>query len=324
MTVAKHAAARASPTSLSCKRMADYAIGVDLGGTNLRAAAVSRDGKMLKKISTSTPVSAGRDTVIADIVKSIQAMRQDLAGEQLKGVGVGIPGYILMDKGIVSGAPNLPDFVNYPVRDEIERGLGAKVILENDANAAALGEKWMGAGRDVQDLILLTLGTGIGGGIISSGNIVRGHLGMAGELGHVTVVPNGYPCGCGNHGCAEKYASATAVSAMAKLLNLGPDLSSEQVYQLALEKNERAIAIFESVGISLGTLLAGLINVFNAPLSLLGGGLTGAWDCFAPAMLAETSRRCFSYRKFPARIEKATLGPDAGLYGAAYLPLQTA
>lgn len=303
--------------------MGDYAIGVDLGGTNLRAAAISRDGKLLKKVGTATPVSAGREVVISDIVSSIKGIREELTGQTLAGVGVGIPGYILMDKGIVSGAPNLPDFVNYPVRDEIESGLGAKVILENDANAAALGEKWRGAGRDVQDLILLTLGTGIGGGIISKGDIVRGHLGMAGELGHVTVVPNGYPCGCGNHGCAEKYASATAVSAMAKLLNLGADLNSEQVYKLALEGNERAKAIFESVGTSLGTLLAGLINIFDAPLYLLGGGLTGAWDCFEPTMLAEISRRCFTYRKFPARIERATLGGDAGLYGAAYLPLHT-
>jgi glucokinase len=303
------------------QRMADYAIGVDLGGTNLRAAAVSREGKMLKKISSATPVSAGRDVVIADLVRSIQKIREDLGGHALAGVGVGIPGYILMDKGIVSGAPNLPDFVNYPVRDEIENGLGAKVILENDANAAALGEKWMGAGRDVQDLILLTLGTGIGGGIISKGDVLRGHLGMAGELGHITIVPNGYPCGCGNHGCVEKYASATAVSAMAKLLNLGADLTSEQVYRLAADGNERAKAIFESVGVALGTLLASLMNIFDAPLYLLGGGLTGAWDCFHPAMLAEISRRCFAYRKFPARIERATLGPDAGLYGAAYLPL---
>ncbi len=303
--------------------MGDYAIGVDLGGTNLRAAAIGRDGKMLQRVGTATPVSAGRDTVIADIVSSIKKIREDLAGQTLAGVGVGIPGYILMDKGIVSGAPNLPDFVNYPVRDEIEKGLGAKVILENDANAAALGEKWMGAGRDVQDLILLTLGTGIGGGIISKGDVLRGHLGMAGELGHVTVVPNGYPCGCGNHGCAEKYASATAVSAMAKLLNLGADLSSEQVYKLACDGNERAKAIFESVGVSLGTLIAGLINIFNSPLYLLGGGMTGAWDLFEPAMIAEVSRRCYTYREFPARIERATLGGDAGLYGAAYLPLHT-
>ncbi|HEV2200857.1 MAG TPA: ROK family protein [Bryobacteraceae bacterium] len=302
--------------------MGDYAIGVDLGGTNLRAAAVSRDGKIFKKLGGATPVSAGRDAVIADIVRSIQALREGLAGHALAGVGVGIPGYILMAKGIVTGAPNMPDFVNYPVRDEIENGLGAKVILENDANAAALGEKWMGAGRDVNDLVLLTLGTGIGGGIISDGKVLRGYLGMAAELGHITVAPNGYPCGCGNTGCVEKYASATAVSAMAKLLNLGHDLTAEQVYKLALGGNERAKAIFEAVGVALGTALADLINIFNAPLYLLGGGLAGAWDCFQASMVREVSRRSFTYRQFPPRIERAALGPDAGLYGTAYLALQ--
>jgi len=313
--------------------MGDFAIGVDLGGTNLRAAAVSREGTMLRKIAGATPVSAGRDAVIADIVRSIQALRDELSGERLAGVGVGIPGYILMEKGIVSGAPNLPGFENYPVRDEIEKGIGARVILENDANAAALGEHWMGekqriggqqtgTGQGVQDLVMLTLGTGIGGGIILGGRVLRGHLGMAGEIGHITVVPNGYPCGCGNNGCAEKYASATAVSAMAKLLNLGHDLSAEQVYRLALDGNERAQAIFESVGVALGTVLADLINIFDAPLYLLGGGLTGAWELFEPVMIRELSRRSFTYRNHPPRIERAKLGSDAGLYGAAYLPLQ--
>jgi len=303
--------------------MSDYAIGVDLGGTNLRAAALDRAGKMLNKIAGSTPVGAGRNAVISDMVLAIETLQAGLPGQKLAGVGVGVPGFILMDRGIVVGAPNLPEFDNYPVRDEIEERLGAKVILENDANAAALGEKWMGAGRDVGDLILLTLGTGIGGGIISNGKVLRGSLGMAGEIGHITISSNGYPCGCGNTGCVEKYASATAVSAMARLMNLGRDLSSEDVFNLAKGGNPRAQAIFESVGIALGTLLAALINIFNFPLYLLGGGMTAAWELFEPPMLAEVSRRSFIYRKNPPRIERATLGGDAGLFGAAYLPLQT-
>ena len=302
--------------------MSDYAIGVDLGGTNLRAAALDREGKMLNKIAGSTPVGAGRNAVISDMVRAIETLQAGLPGQQLAGVGVGVPGFILMDKGIVVGAPNLPEFDNYPVRDEIENRLGAKVILENDANAAALGEKWMGAGRDVDDLILLTLGTGIGGGIISDGKVLRGSLGMAGEIGHITISSNGYPCGCGNTGCVEKYASATAVSAMARLMNLGRDLSAEDVFNLAKGGNPRAQAIFESVGIALGTLLASLINTFNFPLYLLGGGMTAAWELFEPPMLAEVSRRSFIYRKNPPRVERATLGGDAGLFGAAYLPLQ--
>src|SRR5580698_8416182 len=213
--------------------MSEYSIGVDLGGTNLRAAAIDAQGKLLDKIAGSTDLKAGRDVVIDDMVQSIEALRARLGEHNLRGVGIGLPGFILIDKGIIVGSANMPEFENYPVRDEIEKQLGAKVILENDANAAALGEKWMGAGRDVNDLILLTLGTGIGGGIIVGGRVLRGSLGMAGEIGHTTISPNGYPCGCGNTGCVEKYASATAVSAMARLMNLGHDLSSENVFNLA-------------------------------------------------------------------------------------------
>jgi len=304
--------------------VSDYSIGVDLGGTNLRAAAIDRGGTMLNRIAASTPVHSGRNAVISEIVRAIEMIAAGLDGHHLAGVGIGIPGFILMEKGVVVGAPNLPDFDNFPVRDEIEKRLGARVILENDANAAALGEKWMGAGRDVEDLVLMTLGTGIGGGIIIGGRVLHGHLGMAAELGHVTVVPNGYPCGCGNVGCVEKYASATAVSAMAQLLNLGEGLSAEDVFHLAAGGNERAKMVFRSVGTALGTALANLINIFNFPLYLLGGGMLGAWDQFAPWMFAEVERRSFTFRSHPPRIERATLGADAGLYGAAYLPFQAA
>ena len=297
-----------------------YSIGVDLGGTNLRAAAIDDQGKMVDKLSGSTHLKAGRDAVIADIVQSIETLRSRLGHQTLAGVGVGVPGFILMDKGIIVGSNNLPDFDNYPVRDEIERRLGAKVILENDANAAALGKKWIGAGRDVDDLVLLTLGTGIGGGIISGGNIVRGHLGMAGEIGHITVVTNGNPCGCGNNGCLEKHASATAISSMARLIGLGPDLTSEDVYNAACAGDQRAKSIFRSMGDALGIALASLINIFNFPLFLLSGGPLPAWDFFAPTMLAEIERRSFTYRNAKTRVERAALGSEAGLYGAAYLP----
>jgi glucokinase len=300
--------------------MSEYSIGVDLGGTNLRAAAIDGQGKLLDKIAGSTALEAGRDAVIDDMVQSIETLRARLGGHNLRGVGIGLPGFILIDKGVIVGSNNMPEFENYPVRDEIEKRLGAKVILENDANAAALGEKWMGAGREVDDLVLLTLGTGIGGGIIVGGRVLHGQLGMAGELGHLTVVPNGNPCGCGNRGCVEKHASATAIAAMARLIGLGHDLTSEDVYKLACEGNERATTIFRSMGESLGVALANLINIFNFPLYLLSGGPVPAWDFFAPAMIEEVTRRSFTYRHSPTRIEKATLGNEAGLYGAAYLP----
>jgi glucokinase len=300
--------------------MSEYSIGVDLGGTNLRAAAIDSQGKLLDKIAGNTALEAGRDAVIDDMVQSIEALRARLGEHNLKGVGIGLPGFILIDKGIIVGSNNMPEFENYPVRDEIEKRLGAKVILENDANAAALGEKWMGAGREVDDLVLLTLGTGIGGGIIVGGRVLHGQLGMAAELGHLTVVPNGNPCGCGNRGCVEKHASATAIASMARLIGLGHDLTSEDVFNLAMTGNERAVAIFNSMGEALGVALANLINIFNFPLYLLSGGPLPAWNFFAPAMIAEVERRSFTYRHSPTRIEKATLGNEAGLYGAAYLP----
>jgi glucokinase len=303
--------------------MAEYSIGVDLGGTNLRAAAIDREGKMLAKIAGNTQLSAGREAVVADMVASIRKLREQLGAGSLAGVGVGVPGFIILEKGIITGSPNLPGFDNFPIRDDIERQLGATVVLENDANAAALGEKWMGAGRDYNDLVLLTLGTGIGGGIISGGKVLHGFVGMAGELGHTTVVPTGNPCGCGNQGCLEKHASATAVVAMARMMGLGDHLTSEEVYRLAAGGDEKAKAVFIAMGQALGTALATLVNVFNFPLYLLSGGMLPAWDMFAPAMLAECRRRSFVFRTTDTRIDKATLGNEAGLYGAAHLPYVT-
>ena len=302
--------------------MSEYSIGVDLGGTNLRAAAVDESGKMLHKVAGNTHLKAGRDAVIDDMVNAIETLRARLGEHSLAGVGVGVPGFILIEKGFILGSNNMPEFENYPVRDEIERRLGAKVILENDANAAALGEKWIGAGREVDDLVLLTLGTGIGGGIIIGGRVLHGSLGMAGELGHLTVVPNGNPCGCGNTGCVEKHASATAISAMAKLIGLGHDLTSEDVFTLAAGGDEKAKSVFRAMGEALGIAIANLINIFNFPLYLLSGGPLPAWEFFEPAMRAEVARRSFTYRNSPTRIERAALGNEAGLYGAAYLPFQ--
>ncbi len=304
--------------------MAEYTIGVDLGGTNLRAAAIGHDGTMLGSISGLTNFTEGREAVLEDIVSAIESMRQ-AHGAGLAGIGVGVPGFIRIKEGFLTGSNNLPYLENFPVRDAISRRLGTPVILENDANAAALGEKWIGAGRDVDDLVLLTLGTGVGGGIISGGRVVRGHVGMAGELGHLTVIPGGNPCGCGNRGCLEKHASATAVTAMARLMQLGEDLSAKEVSDLAAQQSEmgqKARVIWQVVGEALGAALAMLVNTFNFPLYLLSGGMLPAWEFFAPHMLRVVEERSFTYRatKPDTRIERATLGNQAGLFGAAYLP----
>lgn len=312
--------------------MPDYVIGVDLGGTNLRVAAFRPDGEKLEKFSTSTDIEHGRDALMDSITAGIERVRASRGGETLTGVGIGVPGFILLPQGVVTRSPNLPGLENFPMRAALEARLGCRVVLENDANAAALGEKWRGAGRGVDDLVLLTLGTGIGGGIISGGRILHGYLGMAGELGHITVTRrDGVACGCGTTGCLETEASATAITRMAEeavragrspaLARIQGEITSAQVYEAAIAGDAAARAIFEHMGRNLGLGLAILINTFNFPLYLLSGGVLAAWDLFAPPMFEEARRRSLTLRQTDTRIDKAELGNEAGLYGAAAVVL---
>lgn len=324
------------------QNQSSFAIGVDLGGTNLRIAAVGERGKLLEKITTDTGVARPRDEVIAEMCRAIQTLAKKRESDgKLAGVGVGVPGIIDLRSGTVRESPNLPGWHDYPVREEIERRLGTRVILENDANAAALGEKWLGAGREVDDLCMITLGTGVGGGIVLGGRIWHGMTGMAGELGHITVEPEGPPCGCGNRGCLEQFASAKAIERMAREATAGgqahglasairedPDFCSETVCQLAESGDAAAQEIFGRVGRALGIVLAGLVNTFNLPMYVIGGGVADAWEMFSPAMLEEVRRRSFVYvatSSHPAGgrtvIARAELSSDAGLFGAARLAL---
>src|ERR1700739_5094248 len=189
--------------------MPDFSIGVDLGGTNLRIAAISTEGQLLEKITLGVKVALGRDHVIGEMCDAIHRLTEQYrATGRFVGAGIGVPGIIDMETGMMRKSANLPGWSDYPVRDEIERRLGARVFLENDANVAAMGEKWLGAARDVNDMAMITLGTGIGGCIVLNGKIFHGMNGMAGEFGHVTVEPDGGPCGWGNHGWPARLASA--------------------------------------------------------------------------------------------------------------------
>lgn len=289
----------------------------------MRVAAVDETGKVLERVSEPISYDHGPETVVGTIVEVIRGVSGRVEGSSMCGVGIGVPGFIDMESGTIIGSANLPGFDAFPVRDAIQRRLGAPIVLENDANAAALGEMWMGAGKEnIKDLILITLGTGIGGGIIVDGKVMHGFLGMAGEFGHMTIYPDGNPCGCGNWGCLEKHASATAIAAMGRMMHFGRETTSQHVYELALEGNERAKLVFESVGRTLGIALANLINIFNFPLYVLSGGPVAAWDLFEASMFAEIRRRSLIFVRTGTRIERAQLGADAGLIGAAYLPFQ--
>ncbi len=316
--------------------MADFSIGVDLGGTNLRASAVTVAGVVLEDFEIPTDADAGPEHVAERMIEGIVEVRAGHSGKDLIGIGVGAPALIHMDEGVIAKAPNLPGWENFPLKAILEKRLGLPVILENDANAAALGEVWLGAGRDVESLILLTLGTGIGGGIISGGRIVHGHDGMAGELGHITVdMDSPHVCGCGNHGCMEAEASGTAIRKMAlaaagdgrsprlmEILEREGDLTPLLVARAAEEGCEAARAIYEHMGRALGVGVAGLINAFNAPLYLLAGGVLASWDLFAPVMLREIEKRSVTFRNTDTKVLKAELGSRAGIFGAAHLPIQ--
>jgi glucokinase len=336
--------------------MTTYSIGVDLGGTNLRIAAADEDGKLIEKVTLGTRVNLGRDYVINDMCDAIRGLIHKYADKlSLAGIGIGVPGIIDMSTGMLRESPNLPGWADYPVRAEIEKRLGTRVILENDANVAALGEKWLGAARDYNDMAMITMGTGVGGGMVFNGRIWHGMSGMAGEFGHIVVEPEGHACGCGSHGCVEQYASATAVVRMAReaiaagastdLVRAGADaeFSAKAIYNLAIQGNEDAQRVFRRVGRALGILLAALVNGLNLPIYVMGGGVCSAWEAFAPCMFEELRQRSMVYaatappvsleggRGASAQVEpqgptktiitRALLGSDAGLYGAARLAL---
>src|SRR5262245_17240409 len=326
--------------------MSTFAIGVDLGGTSLRIAAVDSAGKLLEKVTTGTKVALGRDYVISEMCEAILATARKFAHVgQLDGIGIGVPGIIDLETGMLRESPNLPGWDDYPVREEIERRLKTQVVLENDANAAAFGEKWRGAAQTVDSMCMLTLGTGVGGGVVLDGKIWHGMKGMAGELGHINVELEGPPCGCGSRGCLEQLASATAVKRMAveavatgkapdlaRAMKEDPEFSAKVVYQMAVQGDLPAQQIFIRVGRALGVVLADLVNVFNVPMYVIGGGVASAWEAFAPTMMEELERRSFVYRATAPKpnqpsqakktvVTRALLGSDAGLYGAARLPM---
>ncbi|HUQ49714.1 MAG TPA: ROK family protein [Terriglobales bacterium] len=327
--------------------MNNFAIGVDLGGTNLRIAAVDESGKILDAVTTGTEVARGRDSVIDEMCAAIQELSARFSvDKKLTGIGIGVPGIIDLQRGMLRESPNLPGWHDFPVQKEIEKRLGTHVVLENDANAAAYGEYWLGAGRDHQggDLCMITLGTGVGGGLILGGKVHHGMTGMAGELGHVTVYPDGHACGCGNHGCLEQYASATAVKRMVreriaqgnaplleKAMKQFDEVSPELVFRLAMAGDGESKEIFAQVGQALGTSIAGWINALNVRIYVIGGGVSGAWDAFAPTMMAEIGKRSFVYRATTTGkahgtagttvVTRAVLGGDAGLLGSARLAM---
>lgn len=312
------------------------AIGIDLGGTFIKAGAVSAAGDILHQESRPTEVDKGCDAIIANIVGAAEAAREGagLSWDRIKAVGLGAPGVFDYDRGgLVHIVPNLPPLLGQPLITLVERKLNRPrvfILLENDANAAAFGEMWAGAGREVRTLVLFTLGTGIGGGIVLDGRVWHGATGFAGELGHQTILPNGPVCGCGNRGCIEVLASATGIvrrfreavaagqeSSLAGRIRAGDEPTARDIDAAAKAGDATAREVMEATGRYLGIAAANMINVLNPEMIVFGGGVTAAGDILLNPIREEAEKRALGVAYEACSIVFATLGNDAGLIGAA-------
>jgi glucokinase len=286
----------------------------DLGGTHLRLAIVDEDGRIVSHVIKGQVPEAVTPDGLIELVRS---MAGELGDEPFSGVALTAPAPVAKDfDGILTKLPNLASVTGMNLKAELVRAFQIPVTVENDATAAAIGEAWIGATREAKDSICVTLGTGIGGGLIFNGEPHRGPDGSAGELGHFSVEPDGPPCKCGSNGCIEVYASATAIVRMAS--EKGLDLPEAKAVFDAWQKGDvRAAAVFAAMGRYLGILLAGLINTLNPDAIVIGGGASGAWDAFIPTLEEEIARRAYPAPAARARIVRAELGDNAGIIGVA-------
>lgn len=327
--------------------MEKLAIGVDLGGSNLRIGAYTESGVSLGAVSFATNPSQGHGPVIDKMCDSIRRLHQEISGRgEFAGIGIGSPGPLSLPDGVLHNPPNLPGWDGVELRREVAERLPWPVWVDSDANVAALAEYRLGAGAEygVDSLCMITLGTGVGGGIVLQGRIWHGLNGAAGEVGHGPLIPGGPKCNCGAHGCLELYASATGLVRRAGELGLSVaagsvagqeegDLTAARIADLAAGGDTIARQVWDEVGYALGLGIANLVNTLNLPLYTIGGGVSAAWDLFVPRMFATLEEFSYVYRMSqPASVTtfeqgkthicRARLGSDAGLLGAAMLPFQ--
>lgn len=300
----------------------------DLGGTHLRAASVDCGGKIHHRTKQPTPQAEKPDEIVQALVEAaLECERQSAGVGSIQAISVVVPGTVNTSDGVVIKAPNVPSLDGFRLAAALKSELNWPTLLENDANAAAIGEMWQGAGRDYKTMICITLGTGVGGGIVLDGKLWRGVDGSAGEIGHIGVDPfAGIPCTCGSRGCLEVYASATAIVRMTRearpryphsSLHTSKDLSSETVYKAGLQGDELALEVFRRMGVYLGIGLATLVNLLNPEMIVIGGGLANGWELFQKHMHQQVIERAFPLPARRVKIVQAECGDDAGLLGAA-------
>ena len=286
-------------------------IGIDLGGTAIKLGRFTTDGNCLQSLSVPTPQPATPTDVVEAIVNAIPLI--DPQGYS-KAIGIGTPGPVDATGRIAVVAINLANWHDVPLADLLEAKLNLPTFLANDANCAGLGEYWLGAGKQFQNLILITLGTGVGGAIILNGKLFTGHRGAAGELGLITLNPDGPKCNSGNQGSLEQYAS---VSAIRRRTGLEPS----ELGALASSGDSKALTFWQEYGKDLGAGLASLIYILTPEAIAIGGGVCASFEFFLPSMQAEIERRVLPSSRAGLQLLRAQLGNQAGMVGAAKLAL---
>jgi len=301
--------------------MESVCLGVDVGGTNLRCALVTPDGVVLRRESVATAIGSGRAAFLERLVALLTRLESEAGaqGKRVVAVGLGVPG-LLSNDGVLRSSVNLLPLEGLNLAQAVSARIRLPVVALNDANASAVGEQRFGAGRPYASSLMLTLGTGVGAGLILDGRLWTGIDGVAGEFGHITVEPNGRLCGCGNRGCLEQYGSATAIAASASRCGLctgAGEYGAAAVAALALKGDPQACAIFEQAGAYLGIAAAGVVNLLNLEAIILGGGVAESFELVAAAMRREILARAFVIPRERVQLIKGELGDDAGVLGAA-------
>ncbi|MBP1048171.1 ROK family glucokinase [Enterococcus sp. BWM-S5] len=313
-------------------------IGIDLGGTTIKFAILTVDGEVQQKWSIETNILDEGSHIVPDIIESVNH-RISLYGmdkDDFVGIGMGTPGSVDIEKGTVIGAYNLNWTTLQSVKDQIEEGTGIPYALDNDANVAALGERWKGAGENDPDVVFITLGTGVGGGIVAEGKLLHGTAGCAGEVGHATVDPNGFDCTCGKKGCLETVASATGVVRLARklseeyagrselkqMIDDGQAVTSKDVFQYAENGDPFALIVVDKVCFYLGLALGNIGNVLNPSAIVIGGGVSAAGEFLRSRVEKYFEEFTFPQVRESTKIKLAELGNEAGVIGAASLALK--
>lgn len=308
-------------------------IGIDLGGTTLKAALVGPTGEILEEKRIDTELR-NPETLFKQVIDTALSLRDDKsAGARVAGIGIGIPGLVNSKTNRIEVMPNLPALSEIDITSELSSQTGLPVILDNDANAAAYGELQVGASRGRREVFFITLGTGIGAGLIINGQIYRGAAGFAGEFGHMTIDPEGIECACGNIGCLETIASGPNIvrrtrerlyrdrtSSLSRLaIPRDREFTAEDIARAAREGDEMAQVMMERTGMFLGIALAAVVNLLNVEMVVMGGGVMDAGDLILKPTIKETRRRAFPPSFNSCEIVIAKLGATAGMIGAALM-----